>query len=56
MKNLLKYLGIFIILLGVILLLVYNWTDSPTNGLLVAAGLCVVAGAVGHIILNRVIE
>ena len=57
MKNeLLKYLGIVVILVGVILLAVYQFGSNPINGLLIAAGVCVVAGTIGHIVLNKVIE
>ena len=57
MKNeILKYLGIVVLLVGVILLAVYQFGGNPTNGLLIAAGACVVAGTIGHIILNKVID
>lgn len=58
MKNeIIKGLGILVILIGVILLAVYHFNANYTsNGLLIAAGICVVLGAVGHVLLNKYIE
>ncbi|WP_163629906.1 hypothetical protein [Paludibacter sp. 221] len=57
MKNeILKYLGIIVMLIGVILLAVYHFSDFPGNTLLIIAAICVVVGAVGHVILNKFIE
>jgi len=57
MKNeILKYLGILVILVGVALLAVYQFGSFTENSLLVAGGLCVVTGAVGFVILNKYFE
>jgi len=57
MKNeILKYLGILVILVGVALLAVYHFGTFTENGLLVAGGLCVVAGAIGFVVLNKYFE
>ena len=57
MKNeILKYLGILVILVGVALLAVYHFGSFTENGLLVAGGLCVVAGAIGFVVLNKYFE
>ncbi len=55
-SEILKYLGVLVILVGVALLVVYNFGSYPGNGMLVAAGACVVVGAIGHIVLNKYIE
>ncbi|MDL2289931.1 hypothetical protein LJB95_00820 [Paludibacteraceae bacterium OttesenSCG-928-F17] len=56
MKELLKYLGIIVMLIGVALLAVYHFSDFPGNGLLIGAGISIVVGAVGHVILNKYID
>ena len=56
MKELLKYLGIIVMLIGVIILAVYNFGNYPGNALLITAGILIVAGAIGHVILNKYIK
>jgi len=57
MKNeILKYLGVLVILVGVVLLAIYHFCDFHENGLLIGAGVCLVTGAVGHVLLNKYIE
>ncbi len=57
MKNeILKYLGIVVILVGVALLAVYHFSKYPGNGLLISAGIVIVVGAIGHVLLNKFID
>lgn len=56
MKNILKYLGIFVMLIGVIVLAVYHFGNYTSNALLITAGVLVVVGAIGHVLLNKYIE
>ena len=55
MKTLLQYLGIFLVLCGVICLVIY-FAAVPSNGLLVASLALEVAGILGYIIINRYID
>jgi len=45
-----------VILVGVVLLAVYHFGSYTENGLLVAGGLCVIAGAIGFVVLNKYFE
>lgn len=56
MKNILKYLGILIMLVGVVILAFYHFGSYAGNGLLIAAGACVLVGLFAHIIINRYID
>jgi len=53
MKELVKYLGPILILIGVIILAVYFFTESSSNSYLAAAGIIMVVGFLGHIIINK---
>ncbi len=53
MKDLLKYLGPLVQIVGVILLAVYYVLAPAENTLLAVAGLLVLAGVVVHILLNK---
>ncbi|MDR2469889.1 MAG: hypothetical protein LBD27_05345 [Tannerella sp.] len=54
--NALKYLGVFILLIGVIVLAVPAIGGSLTNIHLFAGLSLIVIGFLGHILLNRKIE
>jgi uncharacterized protein YjeT (DUF2065 family) len=58
MKNeILKYLGILVILIGVAVLVIYHFgAHAAENTLLIVGGLCIFVGAVGHVILNKYIQ
>ncbi len=56
MKDLLKYLGPIVQIIGVILLAVYYVQAPAENTLLSVAGILVLAGIVVHILLNKKIE
>ena len=55
MKTLLQYLGIFLVLCGVICLVVY-FTSVPSNALLVASLALEFAGILGYILINKYIS
>ncbi len=56
MKDLLKYLGIFLVLLGVVILGIYAFQSMINNVLLVVAGLFLVGGVSLYIIFNRIFD
>ena len=53
MNNLLKNLGPILILVGVVILAVYFFTESNSNNYLISAGALMVLGFVAHIFLNK---
>lgn len=52
MNTVLKYLGVILVLVGVVCLVVYKFA-TPLNGLLVAALALMVLGMVAHVFLNK---
>jgi len=55
-KELLKYLGILLVLVGVAFLVVYHFGDhAAENTLLAIGGICIAVGTIGHVILNKYI-
>ena len=52
MKNFLQYLGVIVLLLGVICLIVYKLA-LPENGLLIAAMALQLIGIVAFILINK---
>jgi drug/metabolite transporter (DMT)-like permease len=56
MKDLLKYLGVFLVLIGVVILGIYAFQSMINNLLLVVAGLFLVGGLVLYIIFNRIFD
>lgn len=56
MKELLKNLGIVLVLAGVVILVIYNYTNEPSNAYLWSAIACMVTGLIGHILLNKYID
>lgn len=56
MNDLLKYLGVVIILIGVVIFIVYSQTTGAGNGYLWAGLACVVVGLIAHIYLNKYIK
>ncbi len=55
MKSLLKYLGVFVLLLGVVCLVVYKFA-LPENGLLIASIVLEVVGVLSYIFINKAID
>lgn len=56
MKQLLKYSGIFLIFLAVILLGIYVFTNPTGNALLVVSAVLLIGGLVGYIVINKIIR
>ena len=54
--SVLKYLGIFILLIGVAVLLLPTILGNPSNTFLIAGLFIIIAGFFGHIFLNRRFE
>jgi len=54
MKTILRFLGPIIILVGVIILAVYFFTQSSSNTYLIAAGVTMFVGVFAHVILNKI--
>ncbi len=52
MENFKKYLGVFLLLLGVVFLIIYR-VALPYNSLLVTAMVCEVVGILAYIFINR---
>ena len=56
MNNLLKNLGSILVLIGVVLLAIYFFTQSNSNNFLISAGVIMIIGLVAHIFLNKKFE
>lgn len=56
MKNLLKNLGPILVLIGVVLLAIYFFTESNSNNYLISAGVIMIVGLFAHIFLNKKIQ
>lgn len=56
MKSFLKYLGPILQLVGVGILTVYFFNQTTSNTLLAVAGIIMVLGMLGHIVINRLID
>mgnify|MGYP006988970358 FL=1 len=52
MENFKKYLGVILLLLGVLCLVVYKFA-LPQNGMLIAAMVLEVAGILAYIFINK---
>ena len=55
MKTLLKYLGVILLLLGVVCLVVYKFA-LPANGLLIASMALEVCGILSFIFINKALQ
>ncbi|WP_157363793.1 hypothetical protein [Alkaliflexus imshenetskii] len=56
MNEFLKYAGVVLVLLGVVLLGVYAFQNMVSNTLLVVSALLLIGGVAMHVILNRIFE
>ncbi len=54
MKDLLKYLGVIFILIGVVILSIYAYQSMISNTRLVSAGLFLIGGLALHIGFNKI--
>lgn len=56
MKQLLKYSGVLLLLIGVAVLVAYNFVSSPNNNYLISAMSLMIVGLVAHILLNKYLD
>lgn len=56
MKELVKYLGVVLILIGVVIFIIYSQTVGGGNGYLWGGLTCVILGFIAHIYLNKYIK
>lgn len=56
MKELLKNIGLILILVGVVILSIAVFKETQTNVKLAVSLILVVVGLLGHILLNKYIE
>ncbi|MBO5850237.1 MAG: hypothetical protein J6Q47_03035 [Paludibacteraceae bacterium] len=56
MKQLLKYLGVFMLLIGVAVLVAYNVVSSPNNNYLISALSLMIVGLITHVLLNKYLD
>jgi len=54
MSQVMRYLGIVAILIGVVFLGLYHSNIMTGNGTLMAAGALMLVGLIGHIFLNKI--
>ncbi|MBN2348286.1 MAG: hypothetical protein JXJ22_05585 [Bacteroidales bacterium] len=53
MKNVLAYLGIIVVIIGVVILMFSVITDSIRNTMLLTSAILIIAGFILHIIFNK---
>ncbi len=56
MKNVLKYLGPILVLVGVIILALYFFGVGNSNAYLASAGIIMLVGVVSHVLLNKYVS
>lgn len=56
MKDLLKNLGLLVIIAGVVLLSVVVFKQTHSNTELAISLILIVVGLIGHIVVNRIVE
>lgn len=56
MNGFLKYLGLIIELIGVILLLLPKFIDAKSNPFLIAGGTCMVIGVIAYVVINKLLK
>ena len=56
MNEILKYLGVFILLIGVVILAVPFLTGGMTNGILLTGLAAIIIGYLAHIVINKRIQ
>ncbi len=55
MENFLKYLGVFLVLIGVGVLVYYTY-GTPSNALLVTAASLMIVGVIEFIVANKMLK
>lgn len=53
MKDILKYAGVIVVLIGAIVLIIPGLMHTTSNATLTAAAILLVIGFVAHIVINR---
>ncbi|MDD2437830.1 MAG: hypothetical protein PHX50_16655 [Massilibacteroides sp.] len=56
MKDLIKYLGVIILLIGVVVLAVPTFQGTLNNTLLIVGFTLIIVGYLGHIVINKKVE
>ncbi len=56
MNELIKFLGVVLILIGVVIFVVYSQTMGAGNGYLVAGSVFVLVGLIAHILINKYLK
>lgn len=56
MKQLIKYLGVIVLLVGVAILAIATSQGALNNGILVVGFATIVLGYIGHIFINKRLE
>ncbi len=56
MKQLIKYLGVIVLLVGVVFLAIIGTQGIKDNGLLLVGLGIIVLGYIGHIVINKRLE
>lgn len=56
MKDILKNLGLIVILIGVIFLSIVVFNQSHNNAQLAISLILVIVGLLGHIIINKIVD
>lgn len=56
MKQLLKYSGVLLLLIGVAVLVAYNVVSSPNNNYLIIAMSLMIVGLIAHVLLNKYLD
>lgn len=56
MNEFIKYLGVILMLVGVVIFIVYSQTTGAGNGYLWAGLACVIVGFFAHIYLNKYVK
>lgn len=56
MNHIMRYLGLMLILLGVVVLGVYYMGVFNSNGALLSSAILMVVGLVGHIVVNKLFQ
>lgn len=53
MKQLIKYLGVIVLLLGVAILAIPTMQGTLNNSILIIGFVAIIAGYLGHIVINK---
>jgi hypothetical protein len=56
MKNLVKYLGVLLVVIGALVIIIPALMNTTNNTTLGIAAVLLVLGMVGHIVINKVVK